>query len=208
MTEFFAEDYHFTIPSDFKTLPAVIEDDTLSERNDEREEESGPDGFYKFNVKANDDAPEVDISNVSWEKTFDNTGSMNMLWGNKEDEETTDLNSELSTAQGGTNSAERTNAVDAEEQPDASQSNNQNQAKASAKHVTSPKELMAVQNHPNETNTASDSSEDEQNDSNIIVHFQNNGLLSTYVNKLSLIKSVAEYISLDEPEGEHLEASC
>ncbi|CAO3669420.1 unnamed protein product [Umbelopsis ramanniana] len=184
----------------FKTLPAVIEDDTLSERNDEREEESGPDGFYKFNVKANDDAPEVDISNVSWEKTFNNTGSMNMLWGNKEDEAATELNSELSTAQGGTNSAERTNAVDAEEQPDASQSNHQNQAKASAKHVTSPKELMAVQNHPNETNTASDSSEDEQNDSNIIVHFQNNGLLSTYVNKLSLIKSVAEYISLDEPE--------
>jgi hypothetical protein len=208
MTEFFAEDYRVTIPSDFKTLPAVVHDETLSERNDEREEEGALEGFYKFNMKANDDAPEVDISNVSWEKTFDNTGSMNMLWGNKEDEAATELNRELPKAQGDANSAERTNAIDLEEQPDASQSSNQNQAKDPAKHVTSPKELMTTQNHPNETNTASDSSEDEQNDFNIIVHFQKNGSLSAYVNKLSLIKSVAEYISLDEPEGEYLEASC
>lgn len=204
MTEIFAKDYHYTIPSDFKTLPAVIDNEPLSARNDEHEEESGPEASYKFNANSNNDAPEVDISNVSWEKTFDNTESMDMHWGNKEDVMTTEVNSEVSMAQGDTNRADSINTVDAEEEPDSLQSSKKNEAKASAAHATSPKELMTIQNYPNEANTASDSPEDEQNDSNIMAHFQNNGLLSIYVNKLSLIKSVAEYISLDEPEGEYL----
>jgi hypothetical protein len=185
-----------------------VDNEALSEQNNEHDEESRIEGFYKHNTKANADAPEVDISNVSWEKKFDNTGSIDMLWGDKEDEVVTELIKEVPLSQDGTNIAEHANVVNVEEQFHSLLSSNQSQDEAPARRLSSPTESMTNQTHPNEANVTSDNSQEEQCDSNIIVHFQNDGLLSSYVNKLTLIKSVAEYISLDEPEGRYHGASC
>ncbi|KAI8581564.1 hypothetical protein K450DRAFT_231922 [Umbelopsis ramanniana AG] len=135
-----------------KTLPAPVDIESPSDHNYEHDEESSTEGFYKFNTKANADTPEFDISNVSWEKKFDNTASMNMLWGNKEaDEVATELNNELSSPQGSTNIAEHANVVDVEEKLQNLLSSSQSQGSDPASLITSPKESTTIQNHPSET---------------------------------------------------------
>ncbi|KAG2187010.1 hypothetical protein INT44_003238 [Umbelopsis vinacea] len=181
-----------------KTLPAPVVNESPPEQCDEHDEESSAEGFYKFNTKATADTSEVDISNVSWEKKFDNAGSIDMLWGNKEDEVADELNNEPASSHGSANVAKLANVV--EEKHQNLLSSSQSPEKDLFELVTALKKSTKIQSHPYETNITSDTPEEEQCHANIIVHFQNDGLLSPYVNKLSLIKSVAEYISLDEPE--------
>jgi hypothetical protein len=171
------------------------------EMEDQGTKEFDPENTYKFNSNSNDDAPEIDISNISWEKKFDNNEAISMHWEDKVKEAAGEFGNEQSLLQESSNSEELSKLVKDEEHTSNLSHTKQEQDKALTEHSTSPKELITGGSPADGTKSESDISEDEQNITCIMKHFENNELLSPYVNKLSIIKAVAEYISLDEPEG-------
>ncbi|KAH8549975.1 ribonuclease H-like domain-containing protein [Umbelopsis sp. PMI_123] len=183
-----------------KTVPIPTKDEEPMEMEDQGTKEFDPENTYKFNSNSNDDAPEIDISNISWEKKFDNNEAISMHWEDKVKEAAGEFSNEQSLLQESSNSEELSKLVKDEEHTSNLSHTKQEQDKALTEHLTSPKELITSGSPADGTKSESDISEDEQNITCIMKHFENNELLSPYVNKLSIIKAVAEYISLDEPE--------
>jgi hypothetical protein len=212
------------------------------------EDEVGDDGreatqeiVYNWDtVPTANDAQDIDITNISWDKKYHNDESAGMLWGN-------DSNNEIPSEQMPINDAgysdlagmeamvnttripsiTKNTASDNEtlnivHSPATQDSNmvtfekveiaNASSVPEEEKNTASDNETLNIVHSPaiQDSNTVTfekveianaSSVPEEENNINVLKYYKEGEFLAQYTNKLSLIKSVAPYISLAEPEG-------
>lgn len=171
------------------------------------EDEVGDDGreatqeiVYNWDtVPTANDAQDIDITNISWDKKYHNDESIGMLWGNDSSNEIPAEQTPINDA--GYSDLEGTEAmVDTTRIPSITKNTASDNETLNTVCSAATQYSNTVMFEKDEIANDSSVPEEEKNNVNVL-KYKEGEFLAQYTNKLSLIKSVAPYISLAEPEG-------
>jgi hypothetical protein len=180
---------------------SIIYREALEDEVDDDGQEATQEIVYNWDtVPTANDAQDIDITNVSWDKKYENDESAGMLWGN-------DSNNEISAEQMPINDAGYSDLAGMEAManttriPSITKSTTSDNETLNTVYSTATQDSNTVTFEKDEIANASSVPEEEKNNINVLKYYEEGEFLAQYTNKLSLIKSVAPYISLAEPEG-------
>jgi hypothetical protein len=189
---------HIYHSPDTAQLSFVGDEDSDSEQKASKNKEP------VWDSSPNDQQPDIDITNISWDKSFENEYSAGLFWS--DDTSTAMQTDQIQIEPHG--NKEGVSDIGASNVADTSignESTRQQQVELTAvpdEHVAVDDELdKAALTFESKQDSKSIQSSDDMQEYKITNCYEEGGLLEQYINKLHIMKSVSDYLSLTSPEG-------
>lgn len=149
-----------------------------------------------------DKQPDIDITNISWDKSFDNEFSGGMSWS---DDASNPIPTNQEIVYQDDNKSEADETIISKISIDAvTDMAVQQQAEHTTLQELADKAAVRVEDkQTREDNEFSDIPQcsDDTPNTNVVNCYKEGGKLEPYINKLHIMKSVSDYLSLTSPEG-------
>ncbi|KAM3583846.1 hypothetical protein VKS41_003817 [Umbelopsis sp. WA50703] len=187
---------HIYHSPDTAQLSFVGDEDSDSEQKASKNKEP------VWDSSPNDQQPDIDITNISWDKSFENEYSAGLFWS---DDTSTMQTDQIQIEPHG--NKEDVSDIGASSVADTSignESTRQQQVELTAvpvEHVAVDDALdKAALTFESKQDSKSIQSSDDMQEDKITNCYEEGGLLEQYINKLHIMKSVSDYLSLTSPE--------